>query len=1356
MPSLFGRAGDDRSKPVVGGTSLPQEASPEACPSPTTACKDKLHKSFQLAKLQVNRDLEAYIEDARKAAAARSPTGSEDGDVSSLDRILMIAERCLDEDVATFRDSIQTIVDQVEELRRSCTKREVRGWATRLLFILTRCSRLVATEEGCPYGGASSPRGAYMMTVQPRSKGAGRLRRFSGFPMLRNQLSLDTRAAGQAAAVAAAHVVSPRGGASPLLRSATAPSRSFKDLMAGMHHLRIHESGAGKGAGHGHGGGTKLSPMPESPSTVRSPAPSETSTPSHPAARQVGLSPLGRSVVTALEAELEQAAAAGVASAEREQQQQQQQQQQQTLPSQPQREQHGALQGPAAEEQTPLDKAGSSGTSSPIGSDSPSKRQNIFKLLKLRFQHLRSPSKEPPAGSNGAALEAVSEDGSGRGLQDGLRDGMQLLAMPQTDMPADPIPAVPGAALQPQQLLSARGARRAQSADVESMSVPHLPRLHPGLQKALTLQVESSPRSGAASPLGASPRRVVCRICEESVARDGLQRHSRVCAMLEAICKQAGDVDALLTRLGNVIEEALTSPVLDGLEFDSLEDLVAACRQVASLQPDGTRQPMLRCEGIAALLQGMLEASEAAQAAAAAAGGSGSTGGALSPAAEAYTQRVLRLVRRKLGELRTAVPGRMSDTGSGASTPRGDRSMSIDDFEIIKPISRGAFGRVYLARKRATGDLYAIKVMRKVDLIRKNMVQSVKNERNILAMANNPFVVRFYYSFTSRDNLYIVMEYLNGGDCFSLLRNLGALDEDIARQYVAEAVLALEYCHTQGIIHRDLKPDNLLVSSNGHIKLTDFGLSCFGVIDSTDPVAPTIAMELDGASAPCSPRVPRRTSGSTLGSDAALAAAASPASKADMLREANLLASPRLPPGLSAAEEPRRAVGTPDYLAPELLLGTGHGLEVDWWSLGVILYEFVVGVPPFAADTPEEIFQNILDRNISWPEGDETSAECRDLVDRLLTLDPKQRLGHRGAGEVKLHPWFAGVDWASLARQKVAFVPQPDCDTDTSYFSSKPVSQRSLALDLDSSRSDLVEVGQAGLGLGLGGASASLSPLPSSSLPTSRSHSRAGSKRVSTRRRSLRHALAEPSAASWSEVRGSLGGGGTRSHSSGASSGSRASLAGGSDMGVEPSPGSVVRAAADLLQRQAAGGGDQLSRLSRQQRPAAAVAPTRSSTVLSGCDLPAGEPREPLDAEEEELFSSAGGSAILSSAAVLATSRTMEIEIEDAASVSGSPMASGDEGEFSSVEGGGGGGSGGSFSSASGSSGSRPSPGFRGFSYTNVALLEEQNLEALRDQYEDEFSEFDRPPDLEKLRSLSCTPSPERMPPMPPASPPPP
>ncbi|KAA0055133.1 putative serine/threonine protein kinase IRE [Cucumis melo var. makuwa] len=144
---------------------------------------------------------------------------------------------------------------------------------------------------------------------------------------------------------------------------------------------------------------------------------------------------------------------------------------------------------------------------------------------------------------------------------------------------------------------------------------------------------------------------------------------------------------------------------------------------------------------------------------------------------------------------------------------------SIEDFEIIKPISRGAYGRVFLARKRATGDLFAIKVLKKADMIRKNAVESILAERNILISVRNPFVVRFFYSFTCRENLYLVMEYLNGGDIYSLLRNLGCLDEDMARIYIAEIVLALEYLHSLNVIHRDLKPDNLLIGQDGHIKI---------------------------------------------------------------------------------------------------------------------------------------------------------------------------------------------------------------------------------------------------------------------------------------------------------------------------------------------------------------------------------------------------------------------------------------------------------------------------------------------------------------------------------------------------------
>ncbi|XP_071710173.1 probable serine/threonine protein kinase IREH1 [Rutidosis leptorrhynchoides] len=325
---------------------------------------------------------------------------------------------------------------------------------------------------------------------------------------------------------------------------------------------------------------------------------------------------------------------------------------------------------------------------------------------------------------------------------------------------------------------------------------------------------------------------------------------------------------------------------------------------------------------------------------------------------------------------------------------------SIDDFEIIKPISRGAFGRVFLAKKRTTGDLFAIKVLKKADMIRKNAVESILAERDILISVRNPFVVRFFYSFTCRENLYLVMEYLNGGDLYSLLRNLGCLDEDVARVYIAEVVLALEYLHSLRVVHRDLKPDNLLIAHDGHIKLTDFGLSKVGLINSTD--------DLSGPA----------VSGTSL------------------------LGEHESQSSISENQDERRkkrsAVGTPDYLAPEILLGTGHGTSADWWSVGVILFELIVGIPPFNAEHPQTIFDNILNRNIPWPMvPDEMSPEAADLIDQLLTEDPNQRLGARGTTEVKQHPFFRDINWDTLARQKAAFVPSFESALDTSYFTSR-------------------------------------------------------------------------------------------------------------------------------------------------------------------------------------------------------------------------------------------------------------------------------------------------------------------------------
>ena len=156
---------------------------------------------------------------------------------------------------------------------------------------------------------------------------------------------------------------------------------------------------------------------------------------------------------------------------------------------------------------------------------------------------------------------------------------------------------------------------------------------------------------------------------------------------------------------------------------------------------------------------------------------------------------------------------------------------SIKDFEIIKPISKGAFGSVYLAKKKSTGDYFAIKVLKKADMVAKNQVTNVKAERAIMMwQGESDFVAKLYWTFSSKDYLYLVMEYLNGGDCASLIKVLGGLPEDWAKKYLGEVILGVEHLHNRGIVHRDLKPDNLLIDQKGHLKLTDFGLSRMGLI----------------------------------------------------------------------------------------------------------------------------------------------------------------------------------------------------------------------------------------------------------------------------------------------------------------------------------------------------------------------------------------------------------------------------------------------------------------------------------------------------------------------------------------------
>jgi serine/threonine protein kinase len=245
-------------------------------------------------------------------------------------------------------------------------------------------------------------------------------------------------------------------------------------------------------------------------------------------------------------------------------------------------------------------------------------------------------------------------------------------------------------------------------------------------------------------------------------------------------------------------------------------------------------------------------------------------------------------------------------------------------------------------------------------------VDHLLTERDILLHFRSTHVVKFYYSIVGANNLYLVTEFVPGGDLYSLLENVGALPESAAKFYGVEVICALQYLRENGIIHRDIKPDNILVTADGHLKLTDFGLSHRGMVD-------------------------RQAS--------------------DLSQAASF-------------------VGTPDYVAPEIILNQPHSFSVDYWALGVMLYEFVCGVPPFHEDTEHETYRRVLVGNFRWRPDVPCTPEFRDLIARLLTKNPLQRLGHASIADILSHPWFVGEGGSA----EPPFVPQLADRFDTGYF----------------------------------------------------------------------------------------------------------------------------------------------------------------------------------------------------------------------------------------------------------------------------------------------------------------------------------
>ncbi|XP_069837279.1 microtubule-associated serine/threonine-protein kinase 2 [Dendropsophus ebraccatus] len=340
-----------------------------------------------------------------------------------------------------------------------------------------------------------------------------------------------------------------------------------------------------------------------------------------------------------------------------------------------------------------------------------------------------------------------------------------------------------------------------------------------------------------------------------------------------------------------------------------------------------------------------------------------------------------------------SVEGRCTTVMSTKKTP------SEEQFENIKLISNGAYGAVYLVRHKETRQRFAMKKINKQNLILRNQIQQAFVERDILTFAENPFVVSMFCSFETKRHLCMVMEYVEGGDCATLLKNIGALPVDMARMYFAETVLALEYLHNYGIVHRDLKPDNLLITSMGHIKLTDFGLSKIGLMSLTTN-----------------------------------------------LYEGHIEKDTR-------EFLDKQVCGTPEYIAPEVILRQGYGKPVDWWAMGIILYEFLVGCVPFFGDTPEELFGQVISDEIAWPEGEDAlPADAQDLISKLLRQSPLERMGTGGAFEVKQHRFFKDLDWNGLLRQKAEFIPQLESEDDTSYFDTR--SERYQHVDSEEEEDD--------------------------------------------------------------------------------------------------------------------------------------------------------------------------------------------------------------------------------------------------------------------------------------------------------------
>ena len=296
--------------------------------------------------------------------------------------------------------------------------------------------------------------------------------------------------------------------------------------------------------------------------------------------------------------------------------------------------------------------------------------------------------------------------------------------------------------------------------------------------------------------------------------------------------------------------------------------------------------------------------------------------------------------------------------------------IKLKDFDKLTTVGVGSYGRVRLCKQKKTGNVYVMKILKKNEIIKQKQVDHVYSEFNILSMLKHPFIVQLIgFNFDDPKYIYFILDYVQGGELFTLLRTKGTFPVPQAKFYIAHIITIFEYLHSKNIVYRDLKPENILINKNGYLKLTDFGF-------------------------------------------------------------AKILEN----------EKTYTLCGTPEYLAPEIILNKGHGKAVDWWTLGILLYEMLVGIDPFSDDDPMKTYQKILKGKINFPKN--INKDAKSLIKHLLTQDTTKRFGclKNGVKDILNHRFFEGFDWKNFVylSMPAPFKPDIKADDDTSNFEKYP------------------------------------------------------------------------------------------------------------------------------------------------------------------------------------------------------------------------------------------------------------------------------------------------------------------------------